>query len=126
MAANIEERDKDMSSKKTPLQIVKDEHGNKDALVDKVAALVDADPDESEDDHKKRLKLVPNAKLLHLLAIGERAKELGGREGIVGKILELKGQTKDHEYGDKLKRLSLGQLLDTLGSLERAARKKAG
>ncbi|MCA9650542.1 MAG: hypothetical protein H6712_16575 [Myxococcales bacterium] len=115
-----------MAKKKTPLQIVKDDHGSKDALVDKVAALVDREDGESEEDHKKRLKLVPNAKLLHLLAVGEKAKALGGRDGIVARILELKNQSKDHEFGDKLKKTSLGRLIDTLQSLERAAKKKAG
>lgn len=122
MAANIERND-DMSKNKTPLQIVKDEHGSKDALVDKVAALVDRDEGESEEDHKKRLKLVPNAKLLHLHTVGERAKALGGRDAMVAKILELKKQAKDHEYADKLKSLSLGTLIDKVESLERAAKK---
>lgn len=125
MAAIIEENE-DMANKKTPLQIVKDDHGSKDALVDKVAALVDREEGESEEEHKKRLKLVPNAKLLHLLAVGEKAKALGGRDGMVAKILELKKQTKDHEYADALKKQSLGRLIDTVQSLERAAKKAGG
>ena len=32
------------------------------------------------------------------------------------KIVELKGQPKDHEYADKLRRLSLGRIVDMLGS----------
>ena len=32
-------------------------------------------------------------------------KELGGRDAIVKKIVELKGQPKDHEYADKLRRM---------------------
>lgn len=112
-------------AKKTPLQIVKEQYGSKDALVEKLASLVEADEGESADEHKKRLKYVSNSKLLHLVALAENVEKLGGREGMVAKILELKGQTKDHEYSDKLKKLSLGRLVDKTQSLLRAA-KKAG
>lgn len=109
-------------AKKTPLQLVKEKYGSKDALIDAVASLVDRVDDESDDEHKKRLKYVSNAKLLHLVALSEQAKALGGREGMVAKIQELKGQTKDHEFGDKLKKLPLGRLVDMTRGLQRAAK----
>lgn len=112
-------------AKKTPLQIVKDRFGSKDKLIDAVAALVERDEGETEELHRKRLKLVSNAKLLHLLAVAEQAKTLGGRDGMVEKILAIKGQPKDHEYRDSLKRLTLGRLVDMTQSLQRTA-KKAG
>lgn len=112
-------------AKKTPLQIVKDQYGSKDKLVDAVVALVERDEGESEDEHRKRLKYVSNAKLLHLVGLAESAKALGGREGMIAKVLELKGQPKDHEYSDRLKRLELGRLVDLTQGLLRAA-KKAG
>lgn len=106
-------------AKKTPLQLVKDQHGSKDALIDALVAVIDRPEGESEDEHRKRLVHVSNAKLLHLLAVSEQAKALGGRDGMVAKIQELKGQTKDHEYGDRLKKLSLGRLVDMTRSLQR-------
>lgn len=109
-------------AKKTPLQIVKDKYGSKDKLIDSVVTLVDADEGESADEHKKRLKYVSNAKLLHLVSVAEQAKALGGREGMIEKVLGLKGQPKDHEYRDRLKRLSLGRLLDLTQSLQRGAK----
>lgn len=112
-------------AKASPLQIVKDRFGDKAKLIEKLAALVETQGGESADEHKRRLRNVSNAKLLHLLALGEKAKELGGREAIVKKILELKNQPKDHEYGDKLKKLPLGKLVDLFGSIQRAA-KSAG
>jgi hypothetical protein len=112
-------------AKKTPLQIVKDQYGSKDKLIDAVAAAVERDQGESEDEHKKRLKYVSNAKLLHLVAVAEKAKALGGKSGMIDKILELKRQPKDHEYRDRLGRMALGRLVDLVQSLERAA-KKAG
>ena len=83
---------------------------------------VEAQEGESADEHKRRLRNVSNAKLLHLLVIAERVKELGGRDGIIKKILELKGQPKDHEYADKLRKLALGRIVDMLTSLQRAAK----
>ena len=81
--------------RKTPLQIVKEQHGSKADLIKKLAGLIESEDGESDDDHKRRLRNVSNAKLLHLLDIGERAKAAGGRDGLVAKILELKGQSKD-------------------------------
>ena len=112
-------------AKKTPLQIVKDRYGSKDKLIDAIAALVEREDGETEDEHKKRLRHVSNAKLLHLAAVAEQAKGLGGKDGLVEKILAIKNQPKDHEYRDRLKRLSLGRLVDTHQSLQKAA-KKAG
>jgi hypothetical protein len=108
-------------AKKTPLQIVKDKYGSKAELIDAVAALVEPEEGESADDHKKRLKYVSNAKLLHLVGVAEQAKQLGGRDGMVDAIVTLKGQPKDHEYRDKLKKLSLGRLVDLTRSLQRSS-----
>lgn len=109
----------------SPLQRVKERFGSKSALVDHVVGLVEPLPGESSDDHKRRLRNAPNSKLLHLVAVGDKVKELGGREALVRKVLELKGQTKDHEYADKLKTLSLGRLLDMSQSLQWRANGKA-
>lgn len=111
--------------RKTPLQIVKEQHGSKSDLINKLAGLLESAEGESDDDHKRRLRNVSNAKLLHLLDIGERAKAAGGRDGLVAKVLEIKGQSKDHEYGDALKKKSLGDLLDMVASLQHRAAGKA-
>lgn len=121
MAANIEEDT--IMAKKTPLQLVKDQYGSKDKLIDAVVALVDRDEGETEDEHRKRLKYVSNAKLLHLQAVAQVAHNLGGRDGMVDKVLAWKGQPKDNEYRDALKRLSLGRLVDLTQTLQRAAKK---
>jgi hypothetical protein len=110
-------------SKSTPLQVVKERYGSKAVLVDRVVELIEPMDGESTDDHKRRLRNVSNAKLLHLLEAGEKAKAHGGREALVKRILELKGQAKDHEYADKLKTYSSGRLLDLVRSLERKAKR---
>jgi hypothetical protein len=123
LAANIEELD--IMPTASPHNIVKESYGSKDKLVEKVSSLVLPADGESSDDHKRRLRNVANRKLLHLLALGEKVEALGGRDGMVSKILAAKGQTKDHEYGDKLKKLSLGRLLDLHRSTERRVGGKA-
>ena len=109
----------------SPLQIVKTKYGSKTDLIDKLAGLIEPMEGESDDEHKRRLRNVSNAKLLHLAQVGEKAKAAGGRDGLVKKILELKGQPKDHEYSDALKHVPLAQLLDQLKSLEHRAAGKA-
>ena len=111
-------------AKQSPLQIIKDKHGSKEDLIKKVIPLIDAIDGESAEEHQQRLMHTANRKLLHLLALGERAKELGGRDAIVKTIAELKGQPKDNEYTDALKRQSLGQLIDTITALQRKAKRK--
>lgn len=109
----------------SPLAIVKEQYGSKDKLVAKVAGLIEPQDGESNDDFKSRLKHVANSTLLHLVEVGEKAKELGGRDKIVARIAELRGQAKDHHFTDKLKARSLGQLVDMLASAERRAAGKA-
>jgi len=111
--------------KKTPQQIVKDTYGDKGKLIDAVVGLVEADGEETAEQHKRRLRNVSNAKLLHLIALGERVKELGGRDAIVKQILELKRQPKDHEYADHLRKLALGRIVDLLQSLQRRGKRSA-
>ena len=109
----------------SPHQIVVKQYGSKSDLIDKVIGLVESMDGESDGDHKRRLRNVSNAKLLHLVTIGEKAKELGGRDGMVKAILETKKQVKDHEFGDALKRRTLGQLIDMVGTVKHRAAGKA-
>lgn len=111
--------------KKTPQQIVKDTYGDKGKLIEAVVGLVEAEGEETPEQHKRRLRNVSNAKLLHLIALGQRVKELGGRDAIVKQILELKRQPKDHEYADHLKKLALGRIVDLLQSLQRRGKRSA-
>jgi len=120
LAAIIEETN---MSKTTPFQDVKKLYGSKQALVDKVAGLLSPDEGESKEDFTARLRTVANAKLLHLVAVGEQAAELGGREGLVDKIADLRSHAKDGDFKAKLAKFSLPKLLDTYNSLSRRARK---
>jgi hypothetical protein len=122
VAANIEE---DPMPRISPLKYVKEHYGSKDELVAKVAELIEPGDGESKDDLKARLRHAANATLLHLVEVGEKVKALGGRDAIIKRIQELRGQVKDHYFADRLKSYSLGQLVDTLRSVERRAAGKA-
>ncbi len=105
--------------KKTPLQKVKDQFGSKDKLVDELVGILEPDEGESKDEFAARLKLVANAKLLHLHELGAKVTELGGRESLATKVAELQGQAKDEDYVEKLKTFSMGRLLDMYQSESR-------
>ena len=111
-------------SKPTPFQNVKKLYGSKQALVDKVAGLLAPDEGETREDFAAGLRTVANAKLRHLVAIGEKAAELGGRSGLVDKIAELRGHAKDGDFKARLTGFSLPKLIDTYSSLSRKAKKK--
>lgn len=106
-------------SKQSPLKTVQEVHGGKDKLVAKLVGLLEAQDGESDEEFKTRLGLVPNSKLLHLLDVGERAKELGGRDALVEKVAGFKGQSKDQDFKTKLETFSLGRLIDMHDSLSR-------
>jgi len=109
----------------SPLQIVKEKFGSKEKLAKKVAGLFEPNEDEEKDEFVDRLKHVANKKLLHLVGVGERLKELGGREKLAAKVAELRGQAKDADYLEKLKSFTPGRLIDMHDSLTRRVAGKA-
>lgn len=101
----------------TPSQIVKDQYGGKEALVEKLAPLLDRGEDESEADFKDRLSRVSNKKLLRLLEREELLRDrFGSREALVDAIVESKtGGKGDADLRRKLLGLSTGRLLALRG-----------
>ena len=106
----------------SPLALVKERFGSKEALVSQLKGLVDAPDGESDEEFAARLKTVANRKLLHLHAVGEKAKAAGGRDALVAKIAEFRGQAKDTDFVKKLSSFSLAKLLDLHGTAARAAK----
>lgn len=105
-------------SPKTPLQQVKEQHGGKEKLVDKLLGLLDRG-DEAKDAFRKRLLAAQNSKLLRLYEVGTEVKELGGKEQLVDAILQLMNRAKDQDYRDKLQTSTLTRLLDLYRSCKR-------
>ncbi|MBK7830216.1 hypothetical protein [Nannocystis sp.] len=106
-------------SKPSPLQNVKKLFGSKEQLIAKVIDLLTPGDGESREAFSKRLKYVANAKLLRLAQVGEKIKSLGGREALVAKLAELKGEAKDKDFVASLNKLSLPRLLDSVQSLSK-------
>ena len=111
-----------MNNKQTPLQIVKEKFGSKEKLIESLTGVLQLEDGESKEELAQRLKYVANSKLLHLSKMAEEVKTLGGRDAIVTKISELKGQAKDSDFVAKLKTYSNGRLADMYKSLSRKAK----
>ncbi len=111
-----------MRFRQPPMQIVKEQFGSKDKLIETVAELVGKDKDEISD-LKESLRGSANAKLLRL---HERMTEIqqrwGGVDELVEEILSRLKRTRDEEYRESLLRKSPGRLLDLMGRLEKRGR----
>lgn len=111
-------------SKKTPFQQVKEEHGDKEKLVDKLVGMVTAP--EGDDDFRGRLLAMANSKLLRLYAVHAEIKErFGDKEKLTAKVLELMKRAKDKDYGERLKQYTPVRLLAVYRDWEKKARKAA-
>lgn len=110
---------------KSPLAIVKEKFGSKEALVNRVAGLVTPLAGESKEDLKTRLAGASNSKLLKLLNVEEKVSELfGSKDKLVDEYLRLKRPTAkkvDSDYRGSLAKKSKGEIL----ALQQAAAKKA-
>ena len=115
--------------KKAPLARVKDEFGGKQALVDKVAALLPRPTEETRDQFKGRLARLPNSRLLRLFEAETRTKdEFGGRAKLVDAVYALARPTGrvDKPYKHKLATYSAPRLLDLHRRMKRPSKRKHG
>jgi len=105
----------------TPLHTVKEQFGSKEALVDKLAPLLDRAADESESEFKDRLMRVSNSKLLRLLERdGQLKNGAGNREALVDKIVQARLGRADDDLRTKLLGYSTGRLLSIEWGLTRS------
>ena len=105
-------RDRGISVKKTPLQIVRERFKSKDKLVEAVSKLATAELwlDRTGDSGLER---VSNAKLLRLHAVLEDAKaRFGSRDKLIETIQKLEKRVKDDGFKARLSQYSLPRLLD--------------
>ena len=109
-----------MSAMKTPLQLVNEEHGGKEKLVDKILGNLEADEEEDKADLKRRLLSASNRKLLRLAQSAQVLKEkYGSREKLVAKVAETLGRAKDADFVKRLDGYTQGRLLDMARTLLR-------
>jgi hypothetical protein len=109
-----------MSAQKTPMQLVHEEHGGKEKLVDKILGNLESDDEEDQADLKQRLLSASNKKLLRLAQSAQVLKEkYGSREKLVAKVAETLGRAKDADFVKRLDGYTQGRLLDMARTLMR-------
>lgn len=111
---------------KSPLSIVKERFQDKEGLIKAVKELATEELWIDRVDSDKGLDCVSNKKLLRLHATLTAVKnEFGGRERLIGAILEQEKRTKDEGYKARLARFSTPRLWDQYKAGKRRAAKAA-
>jgi hypothetical protein len=108
--------------KKTPLARVNEQFGGKEKLVDAILGVAERS-DENKDAQRRRLLAASNTKLMHLHAVAQRVKELGGRAEVCKQILANWGRGKDKDLETRISAATPARLLDLYD--RSAARAKA-
>ncbi len=103
--------------KPTPLQIVKEKFGSREALASQLAGMVDRmHGDGSEAQVKSRLMGLSNPKLLRLYTVEQKVREAyGDKAKLVEHILSTRreaGHSADEAYRTKIETFTKARLLD--------------
>jgi hypothetical protein len=108
-------------SHKSPLEVVNDQFGGKDKLVDKLVALLESD--EPKEELRKRLLAVANKKLLRLHRVATTVKDkYGSRDKLVEQTATSVNRAKDKDYRTRLESYSTSRLVDIAAVSERRAK----
>ena len=101
-------------AKKSPLQRVRDEHGSKEELADKVIGILDAPEDEDDRaEFEHSIRTLSNRKLLRLWDADQRVNEqYGSKADLVEKITTARFPGGNDDYQRKISGFSLPKLLD--------------
>ena len=100
-------------AKKSPLQRVRDEHGSKADLADKVLDILDQPEDEDPADFEHRVNTMSNRKLLRLWDAHQRVQEqYGSKDELVEKITAARFPGGNDDYQTKISGFTLPKLLD--------------
>ncbi|MFW5966247.1 MAG: hypothetical protein ACOCV2_01960 [Persicimonas sp.] len=100
-------------TKKSPLQRVRDEHGSKEELADKVLDILEEPEDEDPADFEHRVHSMANRKLLRLWDAHQRVQdEHGSKEELVERITLARFPGGNDDYEAKISGFTLPKLLD--------------
>lgn len=106
-----------MSTKRTPVQVVRDEHGGKEKLVEKILGLIERGED-NVDELKGKLLKVSNQQLLRLAKTAEIIKsKYGSKDQLVTAVAGALGRAKDSDFAKRLGKYTPGRLLDMAQAL---------
>jgi hypothetical protein len=109
-------------ARKSPLQVVKEEFGSKEALADKLIPLLDRRDGEEDAAFAQRIRTASNKQLLRLWAAEQRVKtEFGTKAALAAKIAKLRFAGGNADYERKLMTYAKTRLLDLHDSLARRA-----
>lgn len=98
---------------KSPLQRVRDEHGSKEKLAEKVLGILESPEDEDKDAFEHRVSTMSNRKLLRLWEANEAlTSKHGSREALVDKIAKARFPGGNDDYAAKISDYSVPRLLD--------------
>lgn len=99
-------------TKKSPLQRVRDEHGSKEQLVDKLLDVLEVPEDEDPLDFEERLATSKNEKLLRLWDYHQLVDErFGSRQGLIDKVVTARFPGGNEDYATKLEGMHLPRLV---------------
>jgi hypothetical protein len=112
-----------MNGKKTPLQVVNEDHGGKTKLVDKIVGLIERG-EEEKDSLKARLLKASNKKLLRIASVSSTIREkYGSTEKLVDSVAQSLNRAKDSDFVKRLAANTPARLLDLARSLAGEARR---
>ncbi|MFT6397428.1 MAG: hypothetical protein ACJAYU_002181 [Bradymonadia bacterium] len=99
--------------KKTPLQLIKDEFGSKEALANKLLPLLDRPADEDQGEFERRIRTASNKKLLRLWAAETAVKDqFGTKEKLIEAIVKAKFNGTNPDYAARIVKYTKTRLLD--------------
>lgn len=99
-------------TKLSPLQRVRQEHGSKDELVDKILDAIEVPADEDPLDFEERLSTTSNTKLLRLWESYQTVQDqFGSKQGLIDKVTTARFPGGNEDYADKLETYTLPRLL---------------
>jgi hypothetical protein len=100
---------------KTPLEIVNEKFGSKQALTLEIAGRLEREEGETLESLAKRLQARPNSRLLRLYELTEQFKsKFATKADLVAAVATNLGHGTDKDYTAKLSTLNLPRLLDLL------------
>jgi hypothetical protein len=100
-------------SKKSPLQRVRDEHGSKAELAQKVIGILTQPEDEDPADFEHRIATMSNRKLLRLWDANQTLEsKYGSRDALVDTIVKARFPGGNDDYAGRISGFSVPKLLD--------------
>lgn len=102
---------------KSPIQRMKDEHKDKETLVDRLLDVLDAGS-ENKEDVKARLLAASNKKLLRLLeSTREMKSRFGSREALAAAVAGAMNKAKDKDFVARIAKFTTPRLMGLYNSV---------